>query len=102
NHLDDAAAEYLRMQLIQWAGPVVFASHDRAFLDEVATALLDIDPARSGSTRFGGNYSLYLAEKAAERARWEAQYEAEQEELAHLRFGVDVTAREINHNRPMK
>lgn len=102
NHLDDAAAEYLRSQLIRWAGPVVFASHDRAFLDEVATGLLDIDPARAGNTRFGGNYTLYLAEKAAERARWEAQYEAEQEELEGLRLAVDVTAREINHNRAMK
>ncbi|WP_245861764.1 ABC-F family ATP-binding cassette domain-containing protein [Compostimonas suwonensis] len=46
NHLDDAAAAYLERQLLGWSGPVLFASHDRAFLDSVATRLLDLDPSR--------------------------------------------------------
>ena len=99
NHLDDAACAFLRQHLLDWDGPVVFASHDRAFLDEVATDLLDIDPSRGGSRRYGGNYSSYLVEKAAERARWEAQFAAEERELAILGHGVEVTARSIETGR---
>lgn len=99
NHLDDAAVSYLRGQLIHWNGPVVFASHDRAFLDEVATSLLDIDPSRSGVTRFGGNYTDYLAAKAAERTRWEQQFAAERKELNRLQNAVQVTARSIDGTR---
>jgi macrolide transport system ATP-binding/permease protein len=99
NHLDDDAAAFLRDQLLAWPGPVVFASHDRAFLDEVATATLDIDPSRSGARRFGGGFSDYLAEKAADQARWEEQYEREQEELARLRHAVADTARRIAPGR---
>ncbi|KQX05650.1 MULTISPECIES: ABC-F family ATP-binding cassette domain-containing protein [unclassified Leifsonia] len=47
NHLDDAAAEFLERQLRDWTGPVLFASHDRAFLDAVATGLVDLDAART-------------------------------------------------------
>lgn len=95
NHLDDAAAAFLESQLVGWRGPVLFASHDRAFLDSAATGLLDLDPTRTGTTVFGGGYSSYLAEKAAERARWEKQYADEQVELAALKHAVDVTARSI-------
>ena len=99
NHLDDSAVDFLRRQLLGWQGPVLFASHDRAFLDEVATDLVDIDPSRSGARRFGGGYSDYLAEKAAERARWEAQFAAEQDELKRLRAAMRVTARDVSNDR---
>ncbi|WP_213816305.1 ABC-F family ATP-binding cassette domain-containing protein [Glaciihabitans sp. dw_435] len=95
NHLDDNATDFLRKQLINWQGPVVFASHDRAFLDEVATVLIDIDPARDGLTRFSGTYTAYLAEKAAERVRWEHQFRSEQAELQRLEYTLNVTAREV-------
>ncbi|MGO4536601.1 ABC-F family ATP-binding cassette domain-containing protein [Leifsonia sp. 2MCAF36] len=95
NHLDDEAAAFLERQLKGWAGPVIFASHDRAFLDAVATGLLDLDPSRSGTTVFGGGYSAYLGEKAAERARWEKQFSDEQHELKELKHAVDVTSRSI-------
>ena len=102
NHLDDAAVAFLREQLLDWGGPVVFASHDRAFLDELATVLIDIDPSKeraSAVTRFGGTYTDYLAWKAAERARWEARFEAEAVELRDLEASLAGTAREIAHDR---
>ncbi|HTL40440.1 MAG TPA: ABC-F family ATP-binding cassette domain-containing protein [Pseudolysinimonas sp.] len=99
NHLDDSAVEFLVRRLRDWRGAVVFASHDRAFLDEVATGLIDIDPSRSGATRFGGSYSQYLAEKAAERARWEAQYASEQRRAEHLEHAIAVTARSVAPGR---
>jgi len=103
NHLDDAAVAFLATRLRQWRGPVLFASHDRAFLDEIATALVDIDPSASdGITRYGGGYSDYLAAKAAERARWEARFVEEEREAARL--GVVVTTTEssmpLTRSRP--
>jgi macrolide transport system ATP-binding/permease protein len=102
NHLDDDAVAFLRGQLLTWNGPVVFASHDRAFLDEVATVLIDIDPSKeraSAVTRFGGTYTDYLAWKAAERARWETRFAAEAAELRELEESLAGTARSIAHDR---
>jgi macrolide transport system ATP-binding/permease protein len=123
NHLDDAAASFLEERLRAWRGPVMFASHDREFLDRVATALLDLDPGRmgalalagaggaspgasreevlaaSGGTVFGGGFSEFLTVKAAELDRWRRQYDAEQEELKRLRAGVAETARNVSHGR---
>jgi len=103
NHLDDAAVAFLANRLRAWRGPVLFASHDRAFLDEVATGLVDIDPAASdGVTRYGGGYTDYLAAKAAERARWEARFADEEKEQGRLEHAVAVTARELAPGRPRR
>lgn len=102
NHLDDAAAAFLEEQLRGLPGAVVVASHDRAFLNAVCTDVIDLDPAADGPTRHGGNYSAYLKEKHAERARWQRRFDAEQEELADLRRSVDVTAQRVAHDRPKR
>lgn len=108
NHLDDAAVQLLADQLRGWAGPVLFASHDRAFLDEVATGLVDLDPFARGAgvTVFGagatgGVYSASLEAKAAERRRWAEHYDDEQRELDELRESIAVTARTVGHQKPM-
>lgn len=100
NHLDDAATSMLVDLLSGWSGPVLLASHDRAFLDEVATTLLDLDPAPRpfaavrhdsdspgtgfGVTRFTGSYTAYLQHRQDERARWVHRFREEQAELARL------------------
>lgn len=123
NHLDDVAASFLEERLRAWRGPVMFASHDREFLDRVATALLDLDPGRagalalagsggarpgasrddvlaaSGGTVFGGGFSEFLTVKAEELDRWRRQYDDEQAELKRLRAGVVETARNVAHGR---
>ncbi|WP_433043927.1 ABC-F family ATP-binding cassette domain-containing protein [Dactylosporangium sp. CS-033363] len=102
NHLDDSAAAFLEEQLRGLPGVVVLASHDRALLDAVCTDLLDLDPAVDGPVRFGGGYSAYQAERAAERERWERRFAEEQEELDELRHAVGVTAHQVAHNRPKR
>lgn len=99
NHLDDTAIAFLVSRLREWRGAVVFASHDRAFLDEVATGLIDIDPSRAGVVRFGGNYSDYLRAKADERARWEAQFASDEKHAAALTLALSTTARSIDTGR---
>ncbi|NEC65364.1 ABC-F family ATP-binding cassette domain-containing protein [Streptomyces sp. SID9727] len=99
NHLDDEAAAFVEEQLRAMPGPVVLAGHDRAFLDAVCTDLVDLDPAVDGPVRYGGGYSAYLAEKRAERARWERRYAEEQEEIGELRRSAAVTARQVAPDR---
>ncbi|MEV0999484.1 ABC-F family ATP-binding cassette domain-containing protein [Nonomuraea sp. NPDC050202] len=95
NHLDDTAAAFVEERLRAMTGVVVVASHDRAFLDAVCTDLVDLDPAVDGPVRYGGGYGAYLAEKRAERERWERRHAEEQEELGELRRAVAVTSRQV-------
>ncbi|MFD7868842.1 ATP-binding cassette domain-containing protein [Streptomyces sp. NPDC059783] len=99
NHLDDEAAAFVEEQMRAVSGPVVIASHDRAFLDAVCTDLVDLDPAVDGPVRYGGDYTGYLAGKRAERARWERRFAEEEQELAALRRSADVTARAVAPDR---
>ncbi|OPC77857.1 antibiotic ABC transporter ATP-binding protein [Embleya scabrispora] len=99
NHLDDDAAAFLEEQVRGLPGVVVIAAHDRAFLDAVCTDLIDLDPAPGGPVRYGGNYTAYLAEKHAERERWERRYAEEREELAELRRSAGVTAHRLAPDR---
>ena len=101
NHLDDQATSFLRRVLMDWPGLVMIASHDRAFLDETANVLVDLDPAPMvhrltggetdgpgsgfGMTKFSGSYSDYLSTRADARIRWERQFRDEQGELRRLR-----------------
>ncbi|MFD7295175.1 ABC-F family ATP-binding cassette domain-containing protein [Streptomyces sp. NPDC059897] len=99
NHLDDDAALFVEEQVRALPGVVVLASHDRAFLDAVCTDLVDLDPAVDGPVRFGGAYSAYLAQKRAERERWERRFAEEQEELVALRHAAGVSARRVAPDR---
>ncbi|MFJ6687034.1 ABC-F family ATP-binding cassette domain-containing protein [Streptomyces werraensis] len=102
NHLDDDAVAFVEEQVRTLPGVVVVASHDRAFLDAVCTDLVDLDPAMDGPVRYGGNYSAYMAEKRAERERWErrwAEEQEEQEELTALRVSAGVTAHRVAPDR---
>jgi len=103
NHLDDEAAAFLTRVLHGWSGPVLFASHDRAFLDEAATTLVDLDlrDSADGVTQFGGGFSEYLSEKRLARERWERRFADEQDELNRLRGEAQETARAVSHNAPM-
>ena len=63
NHLDVAAIEWLEQMLLSFAGSVLFVTHDRRFLDNVATRIIELDRGRLGS--YAGNFSAYQQEKAA-------------------------------------
>lgn len=102
NHLDDDAADFLAAELTTLDGAVLLASHDRTFLEQVATEIVDLDPGASPEpppTVYGGRYSDYLEQRRIDRIRWEERYEREQTELKELRHTVAVTAREVAPNR---
>lgn len=97
NHLDADGREYLTRTIDDWQGPVLMTSHDRAFIERTATALLDLDPtpwravaisqgepADFGAYRVGGSYSDYLRDKAAARSRHTAIHADQQAEKRRL------------------
>ncbi|MDZ7592722.1 MAG: ATP-binding cassette domain-containing protein [Rubrivivax sp.] len=64
NHLDIDAIEWLQGLLLAWRGALVFVSHDRAFIDGVATRIVELDRARLRS--YPGSFAAYEATKARE------------------------------------
>lgn len=62
NHLDVSAIEWLESLLSNFSGSVLFITHDRRFLDNVSTRILELD--RGKLTSFPGNFSQYQARKA--------------------------------------
>lgn len=62
NHLDIQSKEVLLDALNQFEGTVLFVSHDRDFLDKLATHIVELQP--TGVTTYSGNYESYLYQKA--------------------------------------
>jgi ATP-binding cassette ChvD family protein len=63
NHLDAESVSWLEQHLAKYAGTVIAITHDRYFLDNVATWILELD--RGHAFPYEGNYSTYLDKKAA-------------------------------------
>jgi ATP-binding cassette subfamily F protein uup len=61
NHLDIKMVEWLEELLLDFKGTLLFVSHDRSFIDRVATKILDLD--RGKITAFNAPYEKYLVEK---------------------------------------
>ena len=62
NHLDIGAIEWLEETLLAFPGAVLLVTHDRRFLDRVATRIVELDRGRLAD--FPGNYAAYEARKA--------------------------------------
>lgn len=90
NHLDYEAIDWLQNYLSKYKGSVLFVTHDRYFLNEVATRIFEIE--NRNVTEYDGNYEKYLQQKAAN----EEIYASEQhhktqlykQELNWMRAGV--------------
>ena len=79
NHLDIAAVEWLEGYLAQWEGAALLVSHDRYFLDKVASGILEM--SAGGIEFYRGNYSAYLRQRQERWARREEVFAAEKERL---------------------
>ncbi|WP_344472683.1 energy-dependent translational throttle protein EttA [Nonomuraea monospora] len=73
NHLDAESVQWLESHLEKYAGTVLAVTHDRYFLDNVATWILELDRGRCYP--YEGNYSTYLDMKA-QRLKVEGQKDA--------------------------
>ncbi|MBI3403160.1 MAG: ATP-binding cassette domain-containing protein [Acidobacteria bacterium] len=90
NHLDIDAITWLEEFLADYAGAVVFITHDRAFLQRLATRIVELDRGRL--TSWPGDYATYLRRKEAALASEAVQQEKFDKRLAEeevwLRRGV--------------
>jgi ATP-binding cassette subfamily F protein 3 len=68
NHLDITSREVLEEALRQYDGTLVITSHDRRFIDAVATKVIEVHPGARGVITYPGNYSEYVWKKAREGA----------------------------------
>ncbi|TKR27261.1 ABC-F family ATP-binding cassette domain-containing protein [Cellulomonas hominis] len=91
NHLDVGGIEYLTAQLQQWPGVVVIVTHDRRLLDDVMTAILDLDPSMDGRPVLYGatRYATYRFAKDQALRRWRARYAQERKRAARLAQRLD-------------
>ncbi|WP_312473481.1 ABC-F family ATP-binding cassette domain-containing protein [Neobacillus sp.] len=88
NHLDLDSKEVLENALIDYPGTILFVSHDRYFINRIATKVLEL--SREGSTEYLGDYDYYL-EKKLEKEELEALALA-----ASVKKAADVEAKEKN------
>lgn len=70
NHLDGESLLWLEQWLLSYKGTVLFVSHDRVFMDKVATAICEL--TSEGLKRYKGGYSAYQQEKERELREQEA------------------------------
>ncbi|HEQ3712030.1 TPA: ABC-F family ATP-binding cassette domain-containing protein [Streptococcus pyogenes] len=82
NHLDIETIAWLENYLANYQGALIIVSHDRYFLDKVATVTLDLTP--HGLDRYVGNYSRFMTLKAEKLVAEERQFDKQQKEIAKL------------------
>lgn len=82
NHLDIETVEWLEDYMKIYPNAVVFVSHDRFFLDQVVTAVYELD--RRKLRRYAGNYTQYRQQKAKDIKQQTKAYERQQAELKRL------------------
>ncbi|MDD2620305.1 MAG: ABC-F type ribosomal protection protein [Syntrophomonadaceae bacterium] len=79
NHLDIAALEWLENYLGNYKGTILVVSHDRMFLDKLASRVVELRDGLLYS--YPGNYSNYLKQKAQNDLAWQRAYEKQQEHI---------------------
>lgn len=82
NHLDIDTIEWLEGYLKKYSGAVVIVSHDRFFIDQIATTIYEIEYRKC--TKYKGNYSDYIDQKAVAYSSLLKQYEKQQKEISKM------------------
>ncbi|MCO4632411.1 ABC transporter, ATP-binding protein [Streptococcus infantarius subsp. infantarius] len=82
NHLDIETIAWLENYLVNYPGALIIVSHDRYFLDKVATVTLDL--TKHSLDRYVGNYSKFMDLKAGKLALEAKNYEKQAKEIAKL------------------
>ncbi|MGC4439641.1 ATP-binding cassette domain-containing protein, partial [Streptococcus suis] len=102
NHLDIDSKEVLENALIDFDGTLLFVSHDRYFINRVATKVLEI--SEDGSTLYLGDYDYYVTKKAEleELKRLEEEKTAPKDEPKPSAGAMDYQAQKTNQKEQRK
>ncbi|PAF31996.1 ribosomal protection-like ABC-F family protein [Paenibacillus sp. 7516] len=82
NHLDEDSMRWLEEWLSNYTGTLLFVSHDRTFIDQVATGVIEFSP--QALTKYKGGYSDYKVHKERERREQETLYRKQELERKAL------------------
>lgn len=82
NHLDIETIAWLEQYLSNYKGALLIVSHDRYFLDKVATVTMDL--TKHSLDRYVGNYSKFVELKEQKHLTEQHNYEKQQKEIAKL------------------
>ncbi len=99
NHLDLNSITWLETYLLNYKGAVILVSHDRFFLDRIATKIVEIDQAKA--TTFIGNYSDYAVKKEQLRVAELNAYLNQQREIKHQEEVIEKL-RSFNREKSIK
>ena len=86
NHLDIEAIRWLEDFLASYSGALIVVSHDRYFLDKVATSIWELQQYRL--YQYKGNYSAYMPQRELGQAQIEESLERQQQERARMELFI--------------
>lgn len=87
NHLDIDACFWLEQWLRRYPGTLVFISHDRDFMDRVATHIIHLHTRKLAL--YTGNYSAFEQQRSQRLAQQQAQFESQQQRIAEIQRFID-------------
>jgi len=93
NHLDLESVEWLEKFLVQQNIPMVIVSHDREFMDNVCTKV--VDTIQGSTYSYEGNYERFLKQKKARMDAWKSAYDRQQKSIKDERNWINQ-----NKNKP--
>ncbi|MFZ0545317.1 MAG: ATP-binding cassette domain-containing protein, partial [Candidatus Promineifilaceae bacterium] len=91
NHLDIEMLEWLENWLRHFPGGVLIVSHDRTFLNQTATRIIDLDPEKHTIREYPGNYTNYLEQYLSEQEKQMAAYKDQVYEIRRIRQDIAQT-----------
>lgn len=82
NHLDLPSIQWIEEYLSEYEGAIVVVSHDRMFLDRIATTIVEVTGGKLVS--YSGNYSFYLQEKALRNELQRNAFNNQQQQIKQM------------------
>ncbi len=97
NHLDIEMLEWLETWLAGFGGAALIISHDRTFLDNTVSSILELDAETHSISEYAGNYSAYLVQVLSKREKQLAAYRTQQAEIRRMKQDVARTKEQARH-----
>ncbi len=105
NNLDTVSLIWLEKYLSNLKGTLIAASHDREFLNNIASIIFEIDEHTHQLRKYSGNYDVYKLAREAEKAKWEEDYRKQQETIKELNSKIKQacsSAHQMGHKSKSK
>ena len=99
NHLDMVSIAWLEGFLSSYPGSVIIVSHDRYFIDKIATKIVEIDNTKA--IIYHGNYTYYSAKRGKIRASQMKAYLNQQQEIKHQEAVIEKL-KQFNREKSIK